>query len=126
MTTTFKRPYNKLSHLTEEELKEYKNEQKKIYRKRYMENHPDRVCIQSLNSVKKWYEKEENKRIKCLKNKMRWYLLNIKKLEEEQDKLNSRQLKRLETLKNMLNDLITNHPEIMRTHTEQDDNKDTN
>ena len=112
-----KRQYTKLSHLTEEEKAEYKRLKHREHAKRYREKNPDKTNIQTNNGVKKWYSNEENQKSKCLKNKLRWYLMNIRLLEEA-DELTTRQEKRLDTLKTMLNELVTNLPELLRPNTE--------
>jgi len=125
-STSSKRTYTNLNNLTYEEKREYTLAKKREYARRYREKDPEKINNQALTAVKKWYSNEENKTIKILKNKMRWYLLNIKKLEDDYDNINKRQIKRLSTLKNMLNNLLQEHPEILRLSAEQDDNVDTN
>lgn len=125
-STSSKRTYTKLKNLTEEERVEHKRLIKRECARRFKEKDPIKCNNQILNGVNKWYSKEENKTFKCLKNKLRWYLLNIKQLEDDYDNLNFRQVKRLSTLKNMLNNLLQEHPEILRIDFKQDDNVDTN
>jgi hypothetical protein len=125
-STSTKRTYTNLNKVTYEEKREYTLAKKREYARRYREKDPEKINNQALTAVKKWYSNEENKTIKILKNKMRWYLLNIKKLEDDYDNINKRQIKRLSTLKNMLNNLLQEHPEILRLSAEQDDNVDTN
>lgn len=125
-----KRTYTKLNHLTDKEKREYFLSKRREYARRYKENDPEKINKQALQAVKKWYSKEEKKQIKCLKNKVRWYINNIKLLEDDVDNLNTRQIKRLSTLKNMLDNILQEHPEVSSTTTttttKQDDTNEIN
>lgn len=103
----------KTLNMTEEEEAAYKRELNRIRCKAYRSKNKDKCREQTLARYSKWYSKEENKVQKCIKNKYRWYCANIAKLESDLNNLTSKQLKRLNTLKQMRSELVNCHREIV-------------
>ena len=81
----------------------YTPEQNKLYCNRYRENNRDIYNAYIVQKVKERYANNADVRHKqSIYYKLRWYNLNIAKLEEKTEPLSSREIKRFNNLKRLL------------------------